>query len=133
MFGSTISRFSLSGRSVQSQQIIAKSDGFVVESYGLPLPVLVNEALTFSERNAAVTINCANNGWAWVRSSKNIVLITALFHVGMFYYMNTGCLQSTSPGLAIQRICVRHTSRDRANSSASSAHRTMPRIDFTSL
>lgn len=51
---------------MQSQQIIAKSDGFIVESYGLPLPVLVNEALTFSERNAAVTINCANNGWAWV-------------------------------------------------------------------
>lgn len=65
------SRFSLSGRSAQSQQIIAKTEGYVVESYGLPLPVLVNEALTFSERNASVTINCASNGWAWVRKICN--------------------------------------------------------------
>lgn len=75
------SRFSLSGRSVQSQQIIAKSDGFVVESYGLPLPVLVNEALTFSERNAAVTINCANNGWAWVRKDLCIVLSKVILYL----------------------------------------------------
>lgn len=60
------SRFSLSGRSNQSTHILSKTDNFVIESFGLPLPVLVNEALTFTERNATVSINCSNTGWAWV-------------------------------------------------------------------
>lgn len=65
------SRYSLSGRSNQSVQIIAKSENFVVESFGMPLPVLVNEALTFSERSSTVSINCSANGWAWVRAFSN--------------------------------------------------------------
>lgn len=45
---------------------MAKSENYVAESYGVPLPVLVNEALTFSDRVSAVSINCSPSGWAWV-------------------------------------------------------------------
>lgn len=38
----------------------------MVESFGFQLPVLVNEALTFNEKNQNVSVRCAPNGWAWV-------------------------------------------------------------------
>jgi len=53
-------------------QVIAHSENHIVENYGLPLPVLVNEALTFSERNVQVSINCSENSWAWVTKTKNL-------------------------------------------------------------
>jgi nuclear pore complex protein Nup133 len=43
-------RYSLSGRSNQSMQVILKTAYHVVESFGYPLPVLVTEALTFADR-----------------------------------------------------------------------------------
>lgn len=43
-------RFSVSGRSTQSAQIIHKTPHNYVERFGQPLPVLVTEALTFADR-----------------------------------------------------------------------------------
>uniref|UniRef100_A0A1B0CE80 Nucleoporin Nup133/Nup155-like N-terminal domain-containing protein n=1 Tax=Lutzomyia longipalpis TaxID=7200 RepID=A0A1B0CE80_LUTLO len=66
---------SVSGRSNQTLQIIAKSDYNVVKTYGLPLPVLVNEALTFSDRNVLVSMNSsAKNGWAWVVCGRRLLV-----------------------------------------------------------
>lgn len=64
---SNSSRMSVSGRSNQSMQIIAKSNYNVVKNYGISLPVLVTEALTFSDRNSDVTIGYSASEWAWVR------------------------------------------------------------------
>ncbi|XP_055389232.1 nuclear pore complex protein Nup133 [Condylostylus longicornis] len=72
--GSTSGRYSLSGRSNQSLQIIARSEYNVVENFGLPLPVLLNEALTFSERNSSVSINCSENGWAWAVTGRRLLV-----------------------------------------------------------
>lgn len=69
-----IRRYSISGRSTQSLQVIAKSEYNVVEPFGLPLPVLVNEALTFSERNIIVSINCSGNGWAWAVCGRRLLI-----------------------------------------------------------
>ncbi|XP_059618907.1 nuclear pore complex protein Nup133 [Phlebotomus argentipes] len=72
---SVSSRYSVSGRSNQTLQIIAKSDYNVVKTYGLPLPVLVNEALTFSDRNVLVSMNSsAKNGWAWVVCGRRLLV-----------------------------------------------------------
>ncbi|GAB0092436.1 Nuclear pore complex protein Nup133 [Sergentomyia squamirostris] len=72
---SVSSRYSVSGRSNQTLQIIAKSDYNVVKTYGLPLPVLVNEALTFSDRNVLVSMNSSTrNGWAWVVSGRRLLV-----------------------------------------------------------
>lgn len=40
---------SISGRSNQSIQVICKSLNYVVENFGTPLPVLITEALTFTD------------------------------------------------------------------------------------
>lgn len=34
----------------------------------------MNEALTFSERNANVSINCSNNGWAWAVCGRKLLV-----------------------------------------------------------
>lgn len=65
------SRMSISARSNQSQQIIAKSNYNVVKSYGNSLPVLVTEALTFTDRNSEVTISVSPTEWAWVSASDS--------------------------------------------------------------
>lgn len=64
----------MSVRSNQSTQIVAKSDTFIIESYSLPLPVLINEALTFSERNVNVSVNCSTNGWAWAVCGRRLLV-----------------------------------------------------------
>ncbi|XP_033254419.1 nuclear pore complex protein Nup133-like, partial [Drosophila miranda] len=68
------SRHSLSGRSTQSIPGI-RSDYNVVESFGFPLPVVVNEALTFVGSAAgAVSAKVAQNGWAWVVHGRRLLI-----------------------------------------------------------
>lgn len=45
----TFRRMSVSGRSSQSVQVIARTRYHDVKAFGLPLPVLVTEALTFAD------------------------------------------------------------------------------------
>lgn len=70
------SRYSVSGRSTQSNQIIARSANNAAQatSFGLQLPITVNEALMFSERNADVTLNCSDNGWAWAICGRKLLV-----------------------------------------------------------
>lgn len=69
------SRMSVSGRSAQSNQVIARSENNVIQSFGLPLPISVNEALTFSDRNASVSVDCSEFGWAWAVCDRNRLLV----------------------------------------------------------
>ncbi|XP_030369788.1 nuclear pore complex protein Nup133 [Scaptodrosophila lebanonensis] len=71
--GLSNSRLSLSIRSNQSISGI-KSDYNVVESFGSPLPVAVNEALTFKEGSCNVSAKCAQNGWAWVVQGRRLLI-----------------------------------------------------------
>lgn len=73
-FPAVHSRYSVSGRSVTSNQIITRSENNVAQSFGLPLPIVVNEALTFSERNTAVSISCSENGWAWAVTGRKLLV-----------------------------------------------------------
>ncbi|XP_058813495.1 nuclear pore complex protein Nup133 [Topomyia yanbarensis] len=71
--GST--RYSLSTRSnISTLQVVAKSEYNILECYGLPLPIQVNEILTFSERNAPVSINYSANGWAWLVHGRRLMI-----------------------------------------------------------
>lgn len=73
-FNQIFSRYSVSGRSGQSNQIVARSENNVAQSFGLPLPIIVNEALTFSDRNSSVSINCSSNGWAWAVCGRKLLV-----------------------------------------------------------
>ncbi|XP_033243531.1 nuclear pore complex protein Nup133-like [Drosophila miranda] len=68
------SRHSFSGRSSQSIPGI-RSDYNVVKSFGFPLPVVVNEALT-SVGSAAGTVSAkvAQNGLAWVVHGRRLLI-----------------------------------------------------------
>lgn len=67
-------RFSLSGRSNQSVQVVFKTAYHVVESFGFPLPVLVTEALTFADRSAAVSVHISADGWAWFVCGRRLLI-----------------------------------------------------------
>ncbi|XP_004536057.1 nuclear pore complex protein Nup133 [Ceratitis capitata] len=66
-------RFSLSARSNPSIVGI-RSEFNMVESFGFQLPVMVNEALTFNEKNQNVSVRCAPNGWAWVVHGRRLLI-----------------------------------------------------------
>lgn len=68
-------RYSLSTRSnISTLQVVAKSEYNILECYGLPLPVQVSEILTFAERNAPVSINYSQNGWAWLVHGRRLLI-----------------------------------------------------------
>lgn len=55
-------------------QIIARSEFNLVEVFGNALPVKVTELLTFSDRNAPVSVNYSKNGWAWAVSGRKLLI-----------------------------------------------------------
>lgn len=65
---------SVSGRSNQSVQVICRTASHVVESFGSSLPVLVTEALTFVDRNTAVSVNISLDGWAWLVCGRRLLV-----------------------------------------------------------
>ncbi|XP_049818107.1 nuclear pore complex protein Nup133 isoform X2 [Aethina tumida] len=68
------SRFSVSGKSTQSLQIILKSSQNYVERFGQPLPVLITEALTFADRSAVVSARISECGYVWVVCGRRLLI-----------------------------------------------------------
>ncbi|KAL2713004.1 nuclear pore complex protein Nup133 [Vespula squamosa] len=68
------SGLSISGRSNQSVQVICRTPGHVVESFGSSLPVLVTEALTFVDKSTAVSVCVSADGWAWLICGRRILV-----------------------------------------------------------
>ncbi|KYM94728.1 hypothetical protein ALC62_14709 [Cyphomyrmex costatus] len=65
---------SAAGRTNQSIQVICRTQSHIVENFGSPLPVLVTEALTFVDRNTAVSVNISENGWAWLVYGRKLLV-----------------------------------------------------------
>lgn len=65
---------SVSGRTNQSVQTICRTPNHTVESFGSSLPVLVTEALTFMDRNTAVSVNVSTDGWAWLVYGRKLLV-----------------------------------------------------------
>jgi len=74
MFDFDFSTTSVSGRTNQSVQVICRTQNHLVESFGSPLPVLVTEALTFVDRNIAVSVNVSIDGWAWLVHGRKLLV-----------------------------------------------------------
>lgn len=68
------SRYSISGQSNQSIQIVCKTPYHTVESFGLSLPVLVTEVLTFSDRSTAASVSMSADGWAWFVCGRRLLI-----------------------------------------------------------
>ncbi|XP_066258897.1 nuclear pore complex protein Nup133 [Euwallacea similis] len=57
-----------------SVNIVLKSSGNVVERCGLPTPVLVEEAFSFTDRNIIISARIADCGYAWVVCGRNLLI-----------------------------------------------------------
>lgn len=45
-----------------------------MENFGSSLPVLVTEALTFVDRNAAVSVGVSVDGWVWLVCGRRLLV-----------------------------------------------------------
>lgn len=53
---------------------LARSSYNVAKNYGIALPVLVTEALTFNDRNADVSVGCSASEWAWAVCGRRLLV-----------------------------------------------------------
>ncbi|XP_067007277.2 nuclear pore complex protein Nup133 [Anabrus simplex] len=91
---------SLSVRSSQLMQVVFRTPYHVVETFGVPLPVLVTDALTFSERSTAVSVSISADGWAWVVCGRRLLIweYKQLVNVGsQRHIVNRHCYELTLP------------------------------------
>ncbi|XP_050314136.1 nuclear pore complex protein Nup133 [Anthonomus grandis grandis] len=68
-------RISLSKSSNEPRRrvhIIMKTPKNVVERFGLPVPVYVEEAFLFADKNATITAKVSENGYAWVVCGRKL-------------------------------------------------------------
>lgn len=117
------SRFSLAGRSAPQQSpFVSKSELLAVQSFGLPLPVLVNEALTFGTGSAAnVTIDCADNGWAWAVAGRRLLV---------WQHTNTAALAADAAADAGHAALLKNTPQRRAPLTGQCRELTLPHCDI---
>lgn len=64
---------SVSGRSNASTMQIATHSDYQIETFGLPYPVQLSEALTFG-KSSALSVNCSSNGWAWAVFGRKLFI-----------------------------------------------------------
>lgn len=64
---------SVSGRSNASTLQIATHSDYQIETFGLPYPVQLSEALTFG-KSTALSVNCSGNGWAWAVFGRKLYI-----------------------------------------------------------
>lgn len=63
----------MSGRSNTSTALQILAQDYSVNTFGLPYPVQINEALTFG-KNSSVSINCSSNGFAWAVCGRKLFI-----------------------------------------------------------
>lgn len=68
------SRWSVSGKSTQSVQVVFKTNQNSVERFGQPLPVLITETLTFADRKTLVSAAISEYGYAWVVCGRRLLI-----------------------------------------------------------
>ncbi|XP_044746474.1 nuclear pore complex protein Nup133 [Coccinella septempunctata] len=68
------SRWSVSGKSTQSVQVVFKTHHNSVERFGQPLPVLITETLTFADRKTVVSAAISEYGYAWVVCGRRLLI-----------------------------------------------------------
>ncbi|XP_076463530.1 nuclear pore complex protein Nup133-like [Babylonia areolata] len=67
-------RSQATSRSLQISQIIDDSVRHRVDSFGVPLPVLITEALTLADRTTEVTVKIDPSGWAWLVGGRKLFI-----------------------------------------------------------
>ena len=61
-------------KSLQTSQLLEETAGHKVETYGLPLPVIITEALTLTDRNTEITVSINPSGWTWLVGGRKLFI-----------------------------------------------------------
>ncbi|ESO92060.1 hypothetical protein LOTGIDRAFT_233315 [Lottia gigantea] len=69
-----VSRSHIGSRSLTTSQIVDETAQHRVENYGVPLPVLITEALTLADRNTEITVKIDPSGWAWLVAGRKLFI-----------------------------------------------------------
>ncbi|XP_053405017.1 nuclear pore complex protein Nup133-like [Mercenaria mercenaria] len=73
VFTPTKKQKSLQSRSVlQASQLLEETSNFRIEKFGLPLPVLITEALTFADKSTRISVKVDESGWAWLVGGRKL-------------------------------------------------------------
>ncbi|XP_030748548.1 nuclear pore complex protein Nup133 [Sitophilus oryzae] len=59
---------------VSAVNTVLKTPLHIVERYGMPVPVLIEEAFAFSDRNAIITAKISDCGYAWVVCGRKLLM-----------------------------------------------------------
>lgn len=89
-----------------------------MEAYGNAVPVKVTELLTFSDRNAAVSVNYSKNGWAWAVSGRKLLI---------WQYKGPSKIASTGSGPDLAKIAKMASGR---NVASQCRELTLPHCDI---
>lgn len=82
-------------------QIVLKSQTYIAEKFGNTLPVIITEALTFSDRNSVVSVRISECGFAWLVCGRRLLVwqYRQSIHGGQ---MGTGTPQRKTSGGSTQ-------------------------------
>lgn len=73
VFTPTRKQKSQQNRSVlQASQLLEETVNFRLEKFGLPLPVLITEALTFADKSTRISVKIDESGWAWLVGGRKL-------------------------------------------------------------
>ncbi|XP_062580691.1 nuclear pore complex protein Nup133-like isoform X2 [Saccostrea cucullata] len=59
-------------RSLQTSQLIEETEGYRIEGFGTPLPVLITEALALADKHTEITVKVDPSGWAWLVGGRKL-------------------------------------------------------------
>ncbi|XP_069118196.1 nuclear pore complex protein Nup133-like [Argopecten irradians] len=94
-------------RSLQTSQILEEAGGHRVESYGLPLPVLITEALSLADRHTEITVRIDPSGWSWLVGGRKLFIWR---HIQSHTARGVFCKELTLPPSDLahnaDRVCV---------------------------
>lgn len=58
----------------QTAQVLEEASNLRIEKYGLPLPVLITEALTFADKSTRISVKTDKSGWAWLVGGRKLFI-----------------------------------------------------------
>lgn len=69
---SSLTQKGIPNRSLQTSQLIEETEGYRIEGFGTPLPVLITEALALADKHTEITVKIDQSGWAWLVGGRKL-------------------------------------------------------------
>ncbi|KAH3854403.1 hypothetical protein DPMN_096945 [Dreissena polymorpha] len=57
---------------LSTSHVVEETSNFRIEKYGLSLPVLITEALTYADKSTLISVKTDESGWAWLVGGRKL-------------------------------------------------------------